>query len=802
MNSYSKATFTKLSKDQTFKELISKVSIGGVLNEKEWTYLLACSLILLEQYNSEKGEAFFQFAYYIVLKYSLSTNDYKPLYDLSVDAGFFPISNFLFNEVNLQTKLDDLIIESSVKSDFTEKGIVFIESQKNKMDLFLSDKSRYKSLIAPTSYGKSKFIEKDIREHASENKIAVIVPTKALIWQTFTNLKEIGKELKRKIIVHDTEYTGVDSFIGIFTQERALRLLEENNLNFDSIYVDEAHNLFEKDSRSILLARLLRINENNNPGQRVVFLSPLVEQSDNFSFDKKVLISENRINNSIKEYDIKYYDSRKQITCFYNRFINEFIPTREKYSNIFDYIFANATNKNLVYFYSPKKIERFSKDFCDYVKPINDPKLEKLASLVESYSDKEYLMVEMIKRGAIYIHSKVPDFLKNYLFDCFNKMSCIKYLISNGCVLEGVDFPIDSLFILDTSSLNVNKTINLVGRVNRLKNIFSVQNTQLSKLLCPIHYVLSTSYCSNDFENKIELLRSDVKDEISNPSLANATPPKDPDKLKEFNEIKTRENDYVNKKVENRIALSIIKNGVDKRYSNFNLALQTIEKRIQSFNEIPDLEKLMYAISDIFIKDIDLKNEYIALRRLKSNEAVNYYFNYLNNVYHGTLKAKIKYIHSNVEYIKKNNTANGKIFVGKSFGTTTFSNSQQDHFIAYVDVSELNKKDIMNIAVIKSKVEDDFLDFEIAPYVKIMFELEIINESLYNEFMYGTSDSELIKLYKFGFSSQFIKFITDNNLISEMEDLGYGIKVTNRFKTELKKQDEIIQFEINHYLVN
>lgn len=67
--------------------------------------------------------------------------------------------------------------------------------------------------------------------------------------------------------------------------------------------------------------------------------------------------------------------------------------------------------------------------------------------------------------------------------------------------------------------------------------------------------------------------------------------------------------------------------------------------------------------------------------------------------------------------------------------------------------------------------------------------------------MYGTTNSDLIRLYKLGLSSQFIKFIKENNLLQEMTNLGYGIRVTKKFEEELKKQDEMIQFEISHFII-
>lgn len=798
MNSKTKSSFTSLKNNKKFSEVIEKIVLKKYLTTEEQSYVLACSILLLDKYNEEKEEAYLQFAYYLILNYSLTTNDYLPLYQVSIDAGFFPICNYLYGKIEKnEFGIDDYIINSSIKSYFSENEMVYIKDQKEKMDHFLNDESNYKTLIAPTSYGKSSLIKKEILKKAHEKKIGIIVPTKALIWQTFNNLKETGQLLKTRIILHDSEYGGESNFIGIFTQERALRLIEEQDICFDVLYIDEAHNLFEKGDRDILLARLLRINRKKNPNQKVIFLSPLVQNSNNFSFDGIDFISENRISRSIKEYDIRIF--KDGVCSYYNRFLNIFTDSEKKYDNAFDYMFKNATSKNLIYFYKPKKVEKFAIDFCEQTEPLNNERLDKIASLVASYTDSNYLMVKMIRRGAIYIHGKVPEVLKDYLYHCFSTVEEIKFLISNNCVLEGVDFPIDSIFVFDTHGLNENKLINLAGRVNRLKTIFGNHEVKLEKLICPIHFVPTKEYCDEDMKKKAAYFRSDVIDDVENPLLDNAKIPKKEEEQKLFSETKARENKYLNDSEIDRINQVFIKNGIDKRYQNYEEAYSKIKDKIINFSgPINDIEQLLVHISEIFINGFVFAGKNMALGRLKHISTLNYYNKYITDVYHSALKGKISYLKNSINYNKES----GKnVFVGDTFGTTTLYDNVNDHFVAYINPMHLTQNEIINYAIIKSKVEDDFVDYDIAPFVKAMLDLEIIDEELFDRFMYGTNNRDIVEYCKLGFSPQLIKFIVENNLLLDIINTGYGLIPTTRFLNTLETQDELIKFEIKKYLI-
>lgn len=125
------------------------------------------------------------------------------------------------------------------------------------------------------------------------------------------------------------------------------------------------------------------------------------------------------------------------------------------------------------YIRRPKLIEIFSNDFIDSLVDINDPQVNELIEILENYIHKDFYVTKLLKKGILYIHGQLPDLIKEYLEHKFNQIDSIQYLVANTVILEGINLPIDTLFILNTFSLNEKELTNLIGRVNRLNYIFS-----------------------------------------------------------------------------------------------------------------------------------------------------------------------------------------------------------------------------------------------------------------------------------------------------------------------------------------
>lgn len=372
-----KSILKSIGKDEVFKIVLQKLTVSNKLTEQEKTYILASSILFIMQYQRDKRyTSYADLSYYIILKYALTNKDYKPLFDFSINLGFFPIAKAILDEGYLKgQEINNSFID--LKLTQFKKSLNYFETleQYSISRNFLADKTPEKTFIAPTSFGKSSVIIDYIKNlPANNHKIVIVVPTKSLLMQTYQMVK--SSELKKKIIIHDEMYNNETSFIAIFTQERSLRFLNKNKTHFDVLFIDEAHSLLEKDSRSILLSRLISRNRVANPDQQVVYLSPLLSDTNNLKVKKDQTISSHIIKFNIKEAEIFEYRLGNEVFQ-YNRFVDQFYSVGNE-ENKFSYIKKVSKNKNFVYLRKPTSIEAFAKELFQNLTQIESSSITEL----------------------------------------------------------------------------------------------------------------------------------------------------------------------------------------------------------------------------------------------------------------------------------------------------------------------------------------------------------------------------------------------------------------------------------------
>ena len=784
MDSGTKNVFTRINnEDDFFKKVIKKITKREEMSNDEFSYVLSLSMLFYDEYKLKEKNGYIEFAYYLVLNYSLNTKDYEPLLTFSINNGLYPIAKSILNDFD--KSIQDIVCENGINS-YKKNNIYELKKQYESRKSLIESNAKNRAYIAPTSYGKSSAIIEDI-EACQNNRIGIIVPKKALIWQTFRNIKEVAKRLSYKVLLHDTDYSNEDKVICVFTQERAIRLLQDSEFYFDALYIDEAHNLFEKDERNILLARLIKLNKRKNGNQRIVYLSPLIKDANDLIFDNNDIVEMHKIDFNIKEPYVRFLNSSLGLQV-YNRFVDNFYDVESIYKNYFDYIIKNKGEKNLLYFNKPKDIEIFSKQLMDYLSTLPeeveyeiDSDLNKISDMISKYIDEKYQLVELIKHGIVYIHGKMPDSIKDYLLSKFTTTNKLRFLISNSSVLEGMNLSIDTMFIFDVYGLKQNDLINLCGRVNRLSDVFL--NNNLSKLLCNIHFV-DIKLNKTDFKKKISMLRSDEYDDIQNPLLEKT---KLDEKGKVISEL---ENNYINNYLEKDVKNLLIKNGVSSIYKD----IDTISKYIafiKDYNKIDELN-LINKISVVFFSDCSNVIDY-ELSRLSKIETIEFYTKYIDRIYHKDLKSKVGFFN---KYFERSQNEN--YYIGESFGEIPSEFNPKRN--VYVNIKNKTPEERINLSVIKTKIEDDFIGFKLGRLVKTLMDLDIISESEYNSFMYGTNDINKLKLIKTGLSPMILNFIEENHLEKEISMKNGIISVSDKFKKILQIQDDFIRFEIEKFI--
>lgn len=815
-----KTQLVNLKNTKEFKDVFYKLIVGNQdIAREEQEFILLSAILFFNFYNNNKKyKNYFRLAYYIILKYSQLFNDFQPLYDISIQIGFFPICNILIDSQKLQSNnISDVVSRELLKLKYTNKQLNYIETleQHNSVKKLLKSTSNTLVYIAPTSFGKSSLIATFLLQK-NFSKVGIIVPTKSLLIQTFKNIQKLS--LNCKIILHDEMYENQDNFIGVLTQERATRLINKGGY-FDILFIDEAHKIFEykrDNSRGLILSRLLKINKNKNPKQKVIYLSPLIDNAENLKLEDDEIIDSYEIRHNLKCEEIFLF--KDNTVCQYDKFTDEYLPIPEDNIDEFTYIKKSSKNKNFIFHHKPNKIEEFANELCkqNIFENIEiDNEIQTIIDTLSKEVHENFYISKTIIKGIIYIHAKMPNIIKEYLEYQFNRIKKLKYIIANTVILEGINLPIDNLYIVSTDYQNGKNLVNLIGRVNRLNYIFEEKN--LNKLISSIHFISIKRYQGkNDMKNKIKLLREhSFTDEIQNPLMAEYNI----DKLnlykkdKEKKEFKDKEIiEYTNFLIQDnnittlgdKIKKYFIQNNIDDFYDDLDYVTDSIANKITDDTKFKQ-HHLILKIYTIFIEELEEKIIDFEVERLKNEKARNYYKNYLEKIQKLPLKNNIN--NTYIYFKSKANSPNPKLFIGATYGETTketnkYKNNRNNRNV-YIDLNKYKDDDSMliNLAIVKLKIEEDFVKFKLNKLISFMYDFNLISQNEYNLHIYGTDNEELIKLSKIGLNINIINKLIEDNQNEKIGVDDYGNLVSrDGFMEYVEKQSQLFQFEINKYL--
>jgi hypothetical protein len=733
------------------------------LSVSEREALLKIALILINAGDENTQEL----GYRIIVIYGNLFDDYVPLYDISLNKGYVPVLKVIEKHPRLRSqfreKFFNIYISSSAEL-YREDGLYLTYQQHNLKEFFNINTKKSVAIIAPTSYGKSELIVNFCNRNPATN-ICIIVPTKALLAQTRRRLlKSLNARSNRKIITHPEMYNIGDScFIAVLTQERLLRLLRKDvTLSFDTAFIDEAHNALDSDQRNVLLAKAIALLEFRNKNIAFKFLTPFLVDSNNLKARyTDYNIEQFKISESIKTeryYSINFNNGG--ILKAYDQYLNEFIPiTEEKYSDDIHFIEKKCASKNIIYLNSPPKIERFAKRLISKTKIIDDEELILACKDISRFLHSEYVLIDCLKRGFAYHHGSVPDIVRLYIEHLFSKNDNVSIIITSSTLLEGVNVPAEKLFLLEYTKgnrkLSPSQFKNLSGRVCRFNEIFSDRGSSL-KMLEPAIYVIGSEYVRSDANIENFLMNSvkidkTIKDEPENVLL----------KATEIDDDNLNDKQQADEMLEN-IQKGIT--GEKAKYAETDVGTLCF---LNNINEIPILEYehqiaesiehieghklntpelLLKTISDSFIKYINKNHpEYLRLSRLNEESAQKFYSMFIkwrmrSASYREMIRSFLRYWDKeDVEKI---------VYVGK-WGDT----KKEGHRELWVDISAKNIKERVNLSIVRIKEEQDFVDNIIIKYVEVLYELNLVDETLYLKIKYGTDDNRKIIMIKNGISS-------------------------------------------------
>ncbi len=669
-------------------------------------------------------------------------------------------------------------INESYTQIFRKNGVYQSAEQYNLTHFYANNIENSVSVIAPTSYGKTDLVLSTIFQNSGKN-ICVITPTKSLLAQTRKRILAAKIPNIHKIVVHPEMFNPADPFcVAVLTQERLMRMLKNHHtFAFDCVIVDEAHDILDSDKRNELLASVIMILNKRNPNTSFKFLTPFINDSTNLkvrytSYD----LATYKISEYIKTEKIYVYDLQNSTGLhFYDQFFNTWFAIPSVSSNMSDteFLIQFSGSKNIVYFNKPSDIETFAKKMLLILPDVEQsPELARAINNISEYLSPEYTLVQCLKKGILYHHGSVPDTIRQYIEFIYSSVREVRFVLTSSTLLEGVNLPAEKMFLFDNRKGRGNLTPasfrNLIGRVCRFSEVFNERNTSLKGLEPEIYLVVGEYYRNRtnfkSFISNVMKIDKVLFDECDNVLLekADITPEK-AQKLEEAKEfVENYETgvieDFNARRIETEIGKSCILNNITEFdvYSHERTLQIYIDLLKSQQYKISTCEQLIEILNSMFVPFIDVgANENFL--RFRNDAARRYYTMFLNqkiasDTYVQMINKTIRYWNSLEE-----NHQDTFVYVGK-WGDSTRGAGFREF---WTDISQKNHAEKVNMAIVRIKEEQDFIDNAIMKFVEVLYDVELIETSLYLRLKYGTDEPLQISLIKNGISLSLSKLLIE-----------------------------------------
>lgn len=744
------------------------------MNRSKYIAILSIATLFINSSNENVRKL----GYRIIVIYCNRVKDYKPLYDISVNSGIIPVSQFIEDKLVLDKEKNFFTeINAAYSKNFVVNNIFCSLQQKELVDFYNDNRNDSLSVVAPTSYGKTDLILHTVKNNADKN-ICIITPTKSLLAQTKARIVQADRLKREKIITHPEMYNGnEDRLVAVMTQERLLRLLQKvKNVSFDYVIIDEAHSLLHDDGRNILLASVILVLEKRNPDTVFKFLTPFLCDANNIKvryagYSLKTYKVDEYIKTE-KLYVAELRDTHAKEFCLYDQFINKFYKIDElTTTSEWNFVNEHSGLKNIIYFNKPKDIESFVQIMISERQEILDEKIFEACKNIAEYVHPNYRLIECVKRGVIYHHGAVPEPIRMYIERLYAELNDIKYVVTSSTLLEGVNLPADKMFIMDNkkgqSNLSPSDFKNLIGRVCRFSQIFDRDTGSLTKLEPEIYLVVGRNFSVNANAKKFiqdsMYVEKKTNDELKNVLLEKTTINQDnKDKLENAQEfIENYEGDIVQdyslRKVKTEAGKICFMNNItefDIFCHEENIEIES--KKIKEKGRLIDDTNLLFDIlNSMFFSIITDDNN---IKRFAYEEARRFYKMFLdwrisNTSFNQMISSFMRYWKSLI----KDKDKDKLVFVGR-WGDTVRDGVKP----LWTDISKKTEEQLINLAIVRIKEEQDFLDNVLLKYIEVLNDLELLEESLYLRIKYGTDDKKIITCTKNGISLSLAKQIVEN----------------------------------------
>lgn len=796
--------------DSHFLKLYGELVVDGTLDREELVYLLSRAILFLRADDTNLNK----FGYRIVLQYSLRTGDYQPLYEVAAVKEYAPILEAIeeTTEISFQSALLTTL-NASNRINFTiSDGRSSTVRTRGQLELrAFANSASFGVVVAPTSYGKSEMMRERIHARLGENS-AIMVPTKSLISQTRTQLVRdpIVQDSTLRVITHPDAYVPGKPFVAVMTQERIFRLLRENpKLQLSQLLIDEAHNLLSNDRRAEQASEVVLALLHRKPEMNVMYYTPFMANPNalvHVNAQRELAHKESREHVKIERY--YFTDMSKRALYLFDQFLRRsFLVSETLVDSEEGFILAFAGRKNLVYVNRPRNAELVAVKLASRNGASSNDDLQEALRAIAEHVHPKYQLIECLQHGVAFHHGGMPEMIRLYVEELFSSAAhgTPTLLVSTSTLLEGVNTPADTLFVLNPSKgprhLSASQFRNLAGRVGRFKEIFSSDETRLDLLQPRIFVVDGDSagarFAPETFLRRVADVVTDASEPASNPLLEEgADSERRAELLERLENLEPGSSGLsVPRLLGTNVGREALAHGVDD-YDLFENEVE-LQARIDEWSEVRGRIKtsgeLVEAISEIFLVGLPLDEKRSAnLSRLVDNSSARSFYSMFID-WRAQAMSLREMVAREIAFFRRQ--AGALVFVGPTWGDRTLGDGWQKYWMDPADKSET---ELATLAVAKVKEEQDFIDFFLMRYVETLRALDLIEDSLYYRVKYGTDDKDLILFIQTGVSLELAKLLLERYAKYVEVNRDDGVVIVSPGVSEamrLSNENEILVFE-------
>lgn len=491
-------------------ETLERLKKGSSLTNREYKFILETAFYLLSSDDDKRYNLGLSIICHVAETKPSDSFIHQLLFDCIIESRVF-LYHGMYSRVDngYHQFIGHGALDSFVESFYTlSTGTILTRDQKR----LFEDFQKYKRLVvsAPTSFGKSRIVS-EIIVHGTYNNIAIVLPTIALLNETYLSFRKNMLIRERYHLVNTlTQEFGNKNNIFILTPEKMDLLLDSHpQLLIDFFTMDEIYKIQDDEERKHVfthcLYRLSRM------ARDFYLIGPYFQD-----FSRNFL---NRTDAVFRRYsaeivqkdtiDISDLNAKEEFTISQHRF-KKLVDNDRNLINITKKI----DGQTLVYLGRKDMVETRARKLAEKQKD-KDIKNE-LIEYIKSTIDEDWSLVHCLNKGIAFHHSAIPKYIQTEIVDAFNS-GIVNILVCTSTLTEGVNTSAKNIIIYDNSKgeklLTGFDVKNIKGRAGRFLSHFIGRVIVLEPLIKEEEKgIIEFSYYDNTSLSPEEIIQIDKSD--------------------------------------------------------------------------------------------------------------------------------------------------------------------------------------------------------------------------------------------------------------------------------------------------